>query len=154
MCQESERGRSLPVAIAVRSWLQRVIIGEGLCPWAEAALNSGALAVVCLLESEPEDRGATSSDGEEVRQRLLQHGELLGRAKPPDDKGATTLALAPRCHGLRELQQFDKALICHMASWEENRKQKAREKRRRKKEEVEKKKIRGREEEEGRSRRI
>eukprot|EP00435_Cladocopium_sp_Y103_P064279 s88_g26.t1 len=98
--EESARGRFLPVAVAVRSWLQRIIIGEGLCPWAEAAMTSGALAVVCLLES----------DEEEVKQRLLQHGQLLGRAKPPASKSATTLALAPRCHSLRSLRRFHK--IC------------------------------------------
>ncbi|CAK9016158.1 unnamed protein product [Durusdinium trenchii] len=96
--EESERGRSLPVAIAVRSWLQRFIIAEGLCPWAEAALTSGALAVVCLLES----------DEKAVAQRLLQHGQLLQRAKPPGSLGATTLALAPRCHGLQRLKRFHK----------------------------------------------
>lgn len=50
-CQESARGRSLPVAIAVRSWLQRVIIGEGLGGLGGLGLISlgtvGTLLVCC-----------------------------------------------------------------------------------------------------------
>ena len=45
-----------------------------------------------------------------VKQRLLQHGQLLARAKPPQGASATTLAMAPRCHSLRELRRFHKAL--------------------------------------------
>lgn len=41
---------------------------------------------------------------------MLQHGQLLSRAKPPEGTtGATTLAIAPRCHQLRRLKHFDKA---------------------------------------------
>lgn len=46
---------------------------------------------------------------QEVAARLLEHGELLGRAKPPPGKAATTLALAPRCLALRRLSSFHKA---------------------------------------------
>lgn len=50
---------------------------------------------------------------QEVTQRLLQHGQLLSRAKPPEGTtGATTLAIAPRCHQLRRLKYFDKASSC------------------------------------------
>ncbi|CAJ1439036.1 unnamed protein product [Effrenium voratum] len=96
--KESERGRSLPVAVAVRSWLRRIVIGDGLCPWAEDAVDSGALAVVCLVES----------DEQAVAARLLQHGDLLARAKPPGGRQATTLCLAPRCHELRRTRHFHK----------------------------------------------
>ncbi|CAJ1400344.1 unnamed protein product [Effrenium voratum] len=96
--EESERGRSLPVAVAVRSWLRRIVIGDGLCPWAEDAVDSGALAVVCLVES----------DEQAVAARLLQHGDLLARAKPPGGRQATTLCLAPRCHELRRTRHFHK----------------------------------------------
>ena len=33
----------------------------GLCPWAETAMTSGALALVCLLESD-EEAGQTTGD--------------------------------------------------------------------------------------------
>ena len=41
----------------VHTWLKKRCVWwcGGLCPWAEAAMTSGALAVVCLLESDEED---------------------------------------------------------------------------------------------------
>ena len=50
--QESERGRSLPAAIAVRSWLRKVVIGEGRPPSVlpvRANGMSGFLRVVLSL---------------------------------------------------------------------------------------------------------
>ena len=54
--------------------------------------------------------GFPPSELQEVTQRLLKHGQLLSRAKPPEGStGATTLAIAPRCHQMRRLKNFDKA---------------------------------------------
>ncbi|CAE8694764.1 unnamed protein product, partial [Polarella glacialis] len=97
--EDTARSLSNPSALAVRAWLRRVVVGHGLCPWAEGATSSGALAVVCLAEASEED----------VAEKLLAYGRLLARAKPPAGQGgATTICLAPRCKELRSMKVFDR----------------------------------------------
>lgn len=57
ICQESARGRSLPVAIAVRSWLQRVIIGEGLGGLGFISLGTVGTLLVCCGEFQQRECG-------------------------------------------------------------------------------------------------
>ncbi|CAJ1344865.1 unnamed protein product [Effrenium voratum] len=79
---------------ALSTWVERVVVRQGLCPWAEGALRSGGLAVVSLEESQEE----------EVAAAVLAHAQLLA-AKLPAKASATTLLVAPRCEVLRRFEE-------------------------------------------------
>mmetsp|Transcript_8025 Transcript_8025/g.14608 ORF Transcript_8025/g.14608 Transcript_8025/m.14608 type:complete len:229 (-) Transcript_8025:8-694(-) len=83
-------------ASAVAAWVTRVVIGHGLCPWAEGALRQGSLAVVSLPEAMEE----------EVAAALITHAQLLAAQNPPAGQGATTLLVAPRCSRLRDFEGY------------------------------------------------
>ena len=75
----------------------------------DISIATGLEAIAIRLEPIAGRGEAIAIFSKAVAQRLLQHGQLLQRAKPPGSLGATTLALAPRCHGLQRLKRFHKA---------------------------------------------
>lgn len=70
--------------------MQRVVVGQKLCPWADEAVRAGHLAVV-TLEEEKEDQVAAG---------VLTHGQLLAKQQGP----ATTLLVAPKCTELLDFE--------------------------------------------------
>ena len=86
ICQESARGRSLPVAIAVRSWLQRVIIGEGLGGLGFISLGTVGTLLVCCGEFQQQECGA-SLKFKDVHTWLLKMRLMVWRFVPLGGSG-------------------------------------------------------------------
>ncbi|CAE7434555.1 unnamed protein product [Symbiodinium natans] len=54
------------------------------------------------------------SEQEEVAAALVTHAQLLALQRPPQDEGATTLLVAPRCPKLRDFEDY-----LELCSWVE-----------------------------------
>ena len=86
-CQESARGRSLPVAIAVRSWLQRIIIGEGLGGLGLISLGTVGTLLVCCGEFQQVRECGPSLKFKDVHTWLLKMRLMVWRFVPLGGSG-------------------------------------------------------------------
>ncbi|CAE8612837.1 unnamed protein product [Polarella glacialis] len=89
-------------SMAVRRWLDSMVIGLGLCPWAQPADEAGSIRIVTST--------ATSTDG--VLQDLLEEARRLspgaGREQSAGPAGATntTLLVCPLVEGWEDFDRF------------------------------------------------
>lgn len=82
--------------MAMRTWIEKVVVGHKLCPFAAVALASGALALVSLHE----DREV------EVAAKVVTHAQVLAECGAHMPGGATTIAIAPHCKTLRVFEDY------------------------------------------------
>ncbi|CAE8663644.1 unnamed protein product, partial [Polarella glacialis] len=84
-------------AAALQTWVQKVVVGHNLCPWAADTTRTGSLALVSLEEESEEELAA----------QILGHAQLLADAEPPEGQGgATTMLVAPRCPSILDFEAY------------------------------------------------
>jgi len=91
-----QRAKSCVQAAAVKLWIQKVVVGHNLCPWASSAMQSQSLAFLSL----------SAQDEESLAKQLYEHAASLAMVQLPESDQATTMAVAPLCKSLADFDRF------------------------------------------------
>ena len=100
----SSAAAALNVETVTRNWVDRVVVGKRLCPWAQGALASHKFKIQVLPKfTEREWFNADATKKKPLLTTVLKEAKLLAR---PQNIGATTLIVLPSFAPT----QFDKYL--------------------------------------------